>query len=166
MKSTVATAIVLAIAAAGGIAFATLSSAENAQSAPAATEARAATAATKAITIWRDPGCGCCDAYAGYLESNGFQVTRVDDRDFDKRSVAAGVPAKGLGCHLAKIDGYYVSGLVPAEIIERLVAERPQITGITLPGMPANAPGMAPGKTGTLKTYAFGGDGVTVYSDE
>ena len=122
--------------------------------------------AGETATIYRDPGCGCCDAYAEYLEANGYQVTRVDDPDFDKRSVAAGVPAQGLGCHLAEIDGYYVSGLVPAEIIERLVTERPAITGITLPGMPGNAPGMAPEKTGTLKTYAFGEDGVTVYSDE
>jgi len=55
---------------------------------------------------------------------------------------------------------------VPVEIIERLVSERPDVTGITLPGMPGNAPGMAPAKTGTLKTYAFGKNGVTVYSNE
>ena len=120
----------------------------------------------KTITIWRDPGCGCCDAYADYLEGNGYTVTRVDDRDFDKRSVDMGVPERGIGCHLAEIDGYVVSGLVPVEIIERLVSERPDITGITLPGMPGNAPGMAPAKTGTLKTYAFGENGVTVYSEE
>lgn len=142
-------------------------------SAPAFAQGTAETAATtaeaspvKEMTIWRDPNCGCCDAYAEYLETRGYQVTRVDDRDFDKRSVAAGFPAQGLGCHLAEINGYYVSGLVPAEIIERLVTERPAIRGVTLPGMPANAPGMAAEKTGTLKTYAFGEDGVSVYSDE
>lgn len=121
---------------------------------------------TKHITIWRDPGCGCCDTYADYLEENGFTVTRVDDREFDKRSVDVGVPERGIGCHLAEIDGYYVSGLVPAEIIDRLLTERPDITGITLPGMPANAPGMARVKTGTLKTYAFGEGGIAVYSNE
>jgi hypothetical protein len=99
------------------------------------------------------------------MEENGYQVTRIDDRDFDQRSIEVGVPEQGLGCHLAEVDGYYVSGLVPAEIVERLTAERPDITGITLPGMPSNAPGMG-GKSGTLKTYAFGEDGVTVYSDE
>lgn len=64
------------------------------------------------------------------------------------------------------IYGYVVSGLVPSEIIEQLLEECPDIIGITLPGMPANAPGMAPTKTGTLRTYAFGPDGVDVYSDE
>jgi len=90
----------------------------------------------------------------------------IDDHDFDDRSVAAGVPEQGIGCHLAMIDGYVVSGLVPTEIIERLLEERPAITGITLPGMPANAPGMAPAKTGTLRVYSFGPEGVGVYSDE
>jgi len=126
----------------------------------------AAASEKKAITIWRDPGCGCCDTYADYLENNGYVVTRVDDPNFDRRSIDAGVPEKGLGCHLAEIDGYVVSGLVPVEIIERLLEERPDVTGITLPGMPNNAPGMAQTKTGTLRTYSFGSNGIKVYSDE
>lgn len=160
MKKIIVVAAIAGLAAAGGVAFTALTAAQSRQ------ETGESVAGTKAITIWRDPGCGCCDAYADYLEANGFSVTRVDDRDFDKRSVAMGVPQQGIGCHLAEIDGYVVSGLVPAEIIERLVSERPDITGITLPGMPANAPGMAREKTGTLKTYAFGEGGVSVYSDE
>ena len=128
--------------------------------------ASAAAQSAEPVTIWRDPGCGCCDAYAEFLRAEGFAVNVIDDRDFDQRSVEMGVPERGIGCHLAMIDGYVVSGLVPSEIIERLVDERPDITGITLPGMPGNAPGMAPAKTGTLRTYAFGPDGVAVYSDE
>ncbi|MAX74642.1 DUF411 domain-containing protein [Alterinioella nitratireducens] len=126
----------------------------------------AAAQSVEPVTIWRSPGCGCCDAYAEYLRTEGFEVNVIDDRDFDQRSVEMGVPERGIGCHLSTIDGYVVSGLVPAEIIERLLAERPDITGITLPGMPPNAPGMAPAQTGTLRTFAFGPDGVSVYSDE
>lgn len=126
----------------------------------------ASTATSKDITIWRDPGCGCCNTYAEYLQKHGYQVTLVDDANFAQRSIAAGVPEQGLGCHLAEIGGYYVSGLVPVEIIERLLVERPDIAGITLPGMPGNAPGMAPDKTGILKTYAFGDSGISVYSNE
>lgn len=118
------------------------------------------------VTIYRDPGCGCCDTYAAYLVDHGFEVTVLDDPAFDQRSIEAGVPEQGLGCHLAMIEGYAVSGLVPAEIIARLLEERPAITGITLPGMPANAPGMAPEKTGTLRVFAFSEDGVSVFSDE
>nr|WP_040652057.1 DUF411 domain-containing protein [Roseovarius sp. 217] len=128
--------------------------------------ASAAAQSAEPVTIWRDPGCGCCDAYAEYLRAEGFAVNVIDDRDFDQRSIEMGVPERGIGCHLAMIDGYVVSGLVPSEIIERLLDERPDITGITLPGMPGNAPGMAPAKTGTLRTYSFWPDGVAVYSDE
>jgi len=156
-RKTIAAAVV-AVVAVGGIAYWSLGS----PNAPLQGSSLAAASGDKAITIYRDPGCGCCDAYADYLEGNGYEVTRVDDRNFDQRSIEAGVPQQGIGCHLAEIDGYVVSGLVPVEII----AERPDITGITLPGMPANAPGMAPAKTGTLKTYAFGENGVTVYSEE
>jgi hypothetical protein len=122
--------------------------------------------AAEPVTIWRDPGCGCCDAYVEYLRNEGFEVTVIDDRSFDRRSVEAGVPEQGIGCHLAMIDGYVVSGLVPSEIIERLLEERPAITGITLPGMPDNAPGMAREKSGALRIYSFGPDGVAIYSDE
>lgn len=122
--------------------------------------------AAKQVTIWRDANCGCCDTYAEYLEAHGYDVIRVDDANFAARSIQAGVPDQGFGCHLAEVDGYFVSGLVPVEIIERLVTERPDIEGITLPGMPPNAPGMAPEKTGTLKTYAFNDGDVTVYSNE
>jgi len=122
--------------------------------------------AAEPVTIWRDPGCGCCDAYAEYLRAEGFEVTVIDDRNFDKTSISVGVPEAGLGCHLAKTGNYFVSGLVPVEILNRLMAEQPAITGITLPGMPMNAPGMAPEKTGTLRVYAFGPEGVAVYSDE
>ena len=50
-------------------------------------------------------------------------------------------------------------------MIGRDAFQEVDVTGITLPGMPQNAPGMA-GKSGTLKTYAFGEDGVAVYSNE
>ena len=160
MKKIIVAATVAALAAIGSVAFTAMTSAQ------APKDASASVAGAKAITIWRDPGCGCCDTYADYLEMNGFSVTRVDDRAYDKRSVEMGVPERGIGCHLAEIDGYVVSGLVPVEIIERLISERPDVTGITLPGMPGNAPGMAPAKTGTLKTYAFDDGDVSVYSNE
>ncbi|PHP26547.1 MULTISPECIES: DUF411 domain-containing protein [Rhodobacterales] len=163
MNRKLLTGTALALAAVSAIGIATFTTAET--DSAAVTLAETTVPADRQMTIWRDPNCGCCDAYADYMEENGYHVTRIDDRDFDKRSIEAGVPEQGLGCHLAQVDGYYVSGLVPAEIVARLTTERPEITGITLPGMPMNAPGMG-GKSGTLKTYAFAGDEVTVFSDE
>ena len=163
MNRKLLTGTALALAAVSAIGFATFTTAET--DSAAVTPAETTVPADRQMTIWRDPNCGCCDAYADYMEENGYHVKRIDDRDFDKRSIEAGVPEQGLGCHLAQVDGYYVSGLVPAEIVARLTTERPEITGITLPGMPMNAPGMG-GKSGTLKTYAFAGDDITVFSDE
>lgn len=160
MKTDFVMAIVAAVAVTGGVVYVGPGSADGPM--PVAADLGAGALAT----IYRDPGCGCCDSYAEYLEAHGFEVELVADPDFDQRSIAAGVPEQGLGCHLATIDGYAVSGLVPAEIIRRLLDERPAITGITLPGMPANAPGMAPEKKGTLRVYAFGPEGVSVFSDE
>lgn len=165
MKNTYILVSLGAIVVGGVVAFSTLISAQTTEETAAPVAAESGDPSNQ-ITIWRDPSCGCCDAYAEYLEANGYQVTRIDDRNFDKASISVGVPEKGLGCHLAKIEDYYVSGLVPVDILERLVTEQPEITGITLPGMPANAPGMARDKTGTLKTYAFGEGGITAYSDE
>lgn len=157
----------VAAAAVAGLTFATLGSAEDSGETDTAVVASVADVGPeRQMTIYRSPGCGCCDAYADYMRENGYQVEVIDDRDFAERSVEAGVPEQGVGCHLAMVDGYAVSGLVPAEIVARLTEERPDITGITLPGMPANAPGMAPEKTGTLKIYAFNENGVSQYSNE
>ena len=118
------------------------------------------------ITIWHDPNCGCCSAYAAYLEGENFHVTKVADPDFAARSLKVGLTEDTMGCHLAQIDGYYVSGHVPSEIIQRLLKERPDVDGITLPGMPDNSPGMAEVKTGTLKVLAFNDGKTRVYSEE
>jgi hypothetical protein len=56
--------------------------------------------------------------------------------------VDAGVPGDMATCHTALIDGYVVEGHVPAEQVKRLLAERPAVAGIAVPGMPTGAPGM------------------------
>ena len=109
MNRKLLTGTALALAAVSAIGIATFTTAET--DSAAVTPAEATVPADRQMTIWRDPNCGCCDAYADYMEENGYHVTRVDDRDFDKRSIEAGVPEQGLGCHLAQVDGYYVSGL-------------------------------------------------------
>src|SRR3546814_11451119 len=39
-----------------------------------------ATAAQKAaMTVYRDPSCGCCEAWAKIAEDAGYQVTLLDD---------------------------------------------------------------------------------------
>jgi hypothetical protein len=52
------------------------------------------------------------------------------------------VPPDLQSCHTAVVDGYIVEGHVPAAEIARLVAERPDIAGLAVPGMPIGSPGM------------------------
>ena len=53
-----------------------------------------------------------------------------------------GVPAALESCHTALVDGYVVEGHVPADLIDRLLRERPPVVGLAVPGMPAGSPGM------------------------
>ena len=62
----------------------------------------------------------------------------------DLRPIKAkhGVPADLEACHTALVDGYVVEGHVPADLIVRLLRERPKVVGLAVPGMPAGSPGM------------------------
>jgi hypothetical protein len=65
----------------------------------------------------------------------------VADIDAVKRRLR--IPTDATACHTAQVDGYLVEGHVPAETMDRMLAERPEIAGIAAPGMPPRAPGMA-----------------------
>ncbi|KXF78503.1 metal-binding protein [Paramesorhizobium deserti] len=101
-----------------------------------------AMAGEKDVTLYKDPYCGCCTGHADYLKENGFNVTVKPTDDVAEMSRKAGIPEGAEGCHIAFIDGYFVSGHVPVGAINKLLTERPDIKGITLPGMPAGSPGM------------------------
>ena len=53
-----------------------------------------------------------------------------------------GIPADLEACHTALVDGYAVEGHVPADLIVRLLRERPKVAGLAVPGMPPGSPGM------------------------
>ena len=67
-----------------------------------------------------------------------------------------GVPAAQAGCHTIEVGGYVVEGHVPAKIIDKLLAEKPPIRGISLPGMPEGSPGMGGAKTEPFKVEVLG----------
>ena len=56
-------------------------------------------------------------------------------------------------CHTAIIDGYVVEGHVPAEDVTRMLAERPAILGLSVPGMPIGSPGMEQGSPADYQAY-------------
>ena len=127
--------------------------------APALALAGSGKAAPIAVTLYKNPECGCCDGYADYLRHHGFAVTAKPTNDLAEISGKAGIPAELQGCHTAFIGDYVVDGHVPVEAIEKLLAEHPAIKGITLPGMPEGSPGMVGKKTEPFTIYAIGQDG-------
>lgn len=107
---------------------------------------RSAIAATTAIRVVKDPNCGCCAAWIEILETEGF-VAEVEMLEFDAlqaHKVASGIPAGMVSCHTAHVEGYVIEGHVPPAEIRRLLAERPDALGLSVPGMPYGSPGMGP----------------------
>jgi hypothetical protein len=101
-----------------------------------------ALAAGEAVELYRDPGCGCCGAHAEYLRGHGYEVEVIATDDIAGVKSEHGVPRALASCHTALIEGYVVEGHVPADSIERLLAEQPDVIGISVPGMPVGSPGM------------------------
>tara|TARA_R110002167_G_scaffold366367_3_gene595486 strand:+ start:9728 stop:10192 length:465 start_codon:yes stop_codon:yes gene_type:complete len=123
----------------------------------------------KKATMYKPLRCGCCDDYAKYLEKNGFEVEVKSLRSLSQTKRMAGVPQGLEGCHTLMVDGYVIDGLVPVNTVNKLLTERPDIKGITLPGMPWGAPGMdSRPKDAPLVTYAFkeGSSKTEVYAKD
>ncbi|MYL22290.1 DUF411 domain-containing protein [Halomonas alkaliantarctica] len=107
--------------------------------------------ATPAIDVHSDPNCGCCGAWVAHLEAHGFEVNHHRDGDVRQVKIEQGVTPELASCHTAIIDGYVIEGHVPADDIQTLLDERPDVAGLAVPGMPHGSPGM---ETGRVDDYA------------
>lgn len=94
------------------------------------------------VVVYKSPTCGCCDGWVTHMRAAGFRVVSRDTSDVGAVKRRLGVLPTLQSCHTAIIGGYVVEGHVPADAITRLLAERPAIVGIAVPGMPAGSPGM------------------------
>ncbi|MGH7325637.1 MAG: DUF411 domain-containing protein [Candidatus Rokuibacteriota bacterium] len=77
-----------------------------------------------------------------HLRQHGFTVKVENMKDLRPVKTKHGVPADLEACHTALVDGYVVEGHVPADLIVRLLRERPKVAGLAVPGMPIGSPGM------------------------
>ncbi len=93
------------------------------------------------IEVWKSPTCGCCDDWITHLEENGFSVTSYNE-GATQAMIRLGMPFSYGSCHTAEIDGYAIEGHVPAREILRLLDERPDAVGLSVPAMPRGSPGM------------------------
>ncbi len=108
------------------------------------------------MKVSKDPNCGCCDGWVAHLRANGFSVDVTETADMDRIKTSLGVPEPLRSCHTGEIAGYVVEGHVPVAAIQRLLAERPSVIGLAVPGMPASSPGMdVPGAADVYDVMLF-----------
>ncbi len=124
----------------------------------------AATHSTLPVMIVnKSPSCGCCESWVEHVKSAGFNVKVNDTDNMGPIKQRVGVPYAKGSCHTAEVGGYFIEGHVPAEDIKRLLAERPDAKGLTVPGMPAGSPGMElpDGRTQPYTVELVANDGTT-----
>jgi hypothetical protein len=119
------------------------------------------------VTVHKSATCGCCKVWVDRLREAGFPVEVRDVDNLNDVKQRVGIPYGMGSCHTAEVDGYFVEGHVPMADIKRLLRERPDAKGLTVPGMPAGSPGMEvpSGRVDAYEVILVGRDGSTsVYS--
>lgn len=117
--------------------------------------AQIAVAAGVPAKLYKSPDCSCCELYAKYLQSRGYEVEVIATHDLPLVKEEHKVPQALEGCHTTLIGSYVFEGHIPVESIDKVLRERPKIRGLSVPGMPAGSPGMGGTKQGPLEVYAI-----------
>ena len=122
-------------------------------------------AAPTPIVVYKTPTCGCCAKWVEHMEANGFKATVFNMPDTSAERARRGVPAKLGSCHTSVVGRYAIEGHVPAADVKRLLAEKPDIAGLSAPGMPQGSPGMDVPNAPAYDVVAFDKQGrTTVYA--
>ncbi|HVM38782.1 MAG TPA: DUF411 domain-containing protein [Sphingomicrobium sp.] len=104
-------------------------------------------AARPRLVMYKDPNCGCCGKWGDAARRAGFIVAVADTADMMALKAKHGVPDALYSCHTSLVGGYVVEGHVPLAAVKKLLATRPKLKGIAVPGMPVGSPGMeVPGR--------------------
>ena len=113
------------------------------------------------IIVYKDPTCGCCHKWIDHMTANGF-AANVTDTDMRPIKAQHRIAAHLESCHTTLVGGYVIEGHVPAADVRKLLALKPKgIVGLTIPGMPASAPGMDLTPFRPYEVLAFDAQGRT-----
>jgi hypothetical protein len=118
--------------------------------------------APRKLTVYKSPTCGCCANWVQHVKSAGFAVDvhDVGDDMLTQIKNTAGVPEALRSCHVALSGPYAFEGHVPADVVKKVLDEKPKIVGLAVPGMPAGSPGMEMGgRVDHYDVIAFARDG-------
>ena len=113
------------------------------------------------ITVYKDPGCGCCKNWIEHLIKHGYRVDAKDTPAMAEIKRTLGVPEALTACHTAVVNGYLIEGHVPAADIARLLKEKPKVAGLAVPGMPMGSPGMEGPRQQHYQVLSFDKSGKT-----
>ena len=117
------------------------------------------------IVVYKSPTCGCCKKWVSHLKKSGFDVVAKDYNDMNPIKKRFGVKRKFQSCHTAKVGKYFIEGHVSASDIKRLLKEKPDIKGLSAPGMPMGSPGMEGHRKDKYNVIAIDkNNNATVYS--
>lgn len=121
--------------------------------------------AAPAMVVYKDPSCGCCKLWVDHVRAAGFTVSVRDSSDVASVKTRYGVPGRLASCHTAIVGGYVVEGHVPADLVQKLLREKPKVAGLAVPGMPSGSPGMEGGPKEAYRVLTFDAQGkTTVYA--
>lgn len=99
----------------------------------------------KTMTVYKSPFCGCCSDWIDIMKTKGFKIDVIETNEVNNIKQKAGLQAGQTSCHTAFVDGYVVEGHVDYSAVKKMLVEKPNILGITVPGMPIGSPGMEQG---------------------
>lgn len=99
----------------------------------------------KLMTVYKSPFCGCCNDWINIMKNEGFKIKAIETNEVNIIKQKAGLQAGQTSCHTAFVDGYLVEGHVNYSAVKKMLDEKPDILGITVPGMPIGSPGMEQG---------------------
>jgi hypothetical protein len=115
------------------------------------------------VTVYKNPNCGCCSNWMQHLQKAGFTTKVTDTANTGAVKSRFGVPTDLTTCHTAEVAGYVIEGHVPAIAIKRLLAEKPNATGLAVAGMPVGSPGMEGGRPERYEVVLFGPSERRIY---
>ena len=113
------------------------------------------------LVVYKDAGCGCCTKWVEQMQKLGYKAT-VTEPVMGPIKQKYKIPPKLQSCHTTLVGNYVIEGHVPASDIAKLLAQKPKgVIGLTIPGMPASAPGMDQVPFRPYTVLAFDATGAT-----
>ena len=113
------------------------------------------------MLVYKSPTCGCCDLWIDHVTAAGFKANGRNLANVAPLKRELGLPLSLASCHTALVGGYLVEGHVPADLVRKLLDERPDALGLAVPGMPMGSPGMEGPRKERYDVLLVGRDGST-----